>query len=514
MSPKKSFITGAIVLMAAGLIVRLIGFVYRIYISNLLGSEGMGLFQLISPVYSLIILTLTSGVSIAISRLVAQEIARGNFANSRRITLVALLLVFAAGSVVSTILLINARFIADELLKDSRTYYSILLLIPCIPIIALSSTLKGYFYGIQDVTPTAISQVAEQIVRIGLVIVASGKYLERGLEYACAFATAAMSIGEMASLLVLYLMYKIGIKKYMPKKQKGRLMRKRTIVSELLKISLPISSNKFITSTMAAIEYILIPRRLLAGGMNYQESIELYGRLTGMAMPLISFPSLVTSSLAVTLVPAIAEALSLRNYRTLNSRVSKSIQTTLMLGIISSALFMSYPNEIGDVIFKKENVGELLYMLSFSCTFIYLQQTLAGILNGLGKQNVSLRNSIIGYIIRIAFIYFLIPVYGIKIYIIALFVSSIIICVLNLSTVVKTTGMMINIRNWILKPGLVGVIMFLISKYILAFFSMFIKHELLIVCFSVAGNIAVGLMLMAMLGLLRKEHISRMIGLK
>ncbi len=514
MGTKKSFISGAVILMISGLIVRLLGFVYRIYISNLLGSEGMGLFQLISPVYSLIILTLTSGVSIAVSKMTAREMARRHFVNIRRITLIALLVVFAAGTAISLLLLLNTGFIANMILKEPRTYYSILLLIPCIPIIALSSTLKGYFYGVQNVMPTAWSQIAEQVVRISFVLFSAKHFLDKGLEYACAFATGAMAIGEIASLLVLYIMYKFEIKKYIKSKSKRGLIRKREILSEIFKISLPVSSNRFITSVMSAIELILIPKRLLVGGMNYQESIGLYGKLTGMAMPLIYFPCIVTSSLAITLVPAISEALSLRNLKTANYRISKSIQISFMLGFIFASIFLCYPNEISDIIFRKENIGELLYLLAFTCLFMYLQQTLTGIMNGLGKQGISLRNSIIGYIIRIGFVYFLMPIYGIKSYITAIFISSFLICVLNLSTVIRSTGIYIDIRNWILKPGAVGIFMLLVGKYIYSFFTIFIKHEILTIGFSVGGNIIIGLLLMVIIGVLEKDQILKMIGMK
>jgi len=125
----------------------------------------------------------------------------------------------------------------------------------------------------------------------------------------------------------------------------------------------------------------------------------------------------VTSSLAVTLVPAISEALSLDNRRLMASRISKSIQVSFIIGFLFTVIFVMFPDSIGNMIYKKENIGSLLRMLAFSCTFLYLQQTLTGILNGLGKQGISLRNSVIGYSIRIAAVYFLIPVYGIDAYI-------------------------------------------------------------------------------------------------
>ena len=142
---KKSFISGAITLIVAGLIVRVLGFVYRIYLSNLIGAEGMGLFQLIAPIYSLIILTITSGISIAVSKMVAQELAKNHIINLRRITKCALFIVLGVGVIVSILILIFSGVISNVILKDSRTYYSVILLIPCIPAIAAASAFKGIF---------------------------------------------------------------------------------------------------------------------------------------------------------------------------------------------------------------------------------------------------------------------------------------------------------------------------------------------------------------------------------
>ncbi|HOJ10561.1 MAG TPA: stage V sporulation protein B [Clostridiales bacterium] len=511
---KKSFVSSAIILMIAGLVVRLFGFVYRVYLSNLIGSEGIGLFQLISPVYSLIILTLTSGISIAVSRLVAHEAARGHNVNIRRITLSGLMVVVAAGIVVSLLILFNINFIVNSVLKDSRTYSSMIFLIPCIPVIATASVLKGYFYGMQEVTPTALSQIAEQVMRISLVFFISKRFQGMGLEFACAMATAAIAIGEITNLLVLFIMYKPSIKKVTKNRSKKGLMRKRRIMWEISKIAVPVSSNRLITSLMSAVELILIPRRLLTGGMDYQTSIELYGKLTGMAMPLVFFPSIFTSSLSTTLVPAISEALSLKNLKTLNYRISKSIQMTFILGFLFTAIFMVYPNEISNSIFTKANVGELLYLLSFTCLFFYLQQTLLGILNGLGKEATILSNSIISYAIRIVFVYFLLPLYGIKSYIIAIIISSVFVCLCNLAVVMKTTGMSIDLRNWIIKPGMVCMIMIFIGKYIYSFFTLFMEHELFIAAFSVAANFAIGLILMTVTGVVSYREVLKMLGLE
>lgn len=497
--------------MFSGFIVRILGFVYRIYLSNLIGAEGMGLIQLISPVYSLIILTLTSGISIAVSKMVAAELAKSHFVNLRRITYCALVMVLVSGVAVSVFIYFNLDFIVNVIWKDSRTYWSMMLLIPSIPVIAAASALKGYFYGIQEVVPTALSQIVEQIVRIGLVMAMAAYFLNAGLEFACALATGGMAIGEISNLLVLVVIYRYKKRRDKNMLSKNGLLRKRVIIKEMLIISLPISFNRFVNSIMSSIETILIPRALLAGGLDYTRSMEELGRLLGMAMPLLYFPSMVTSSLATTLVPAISEAISLKRYNTVNYRISKSIQVTFIIGFIFTAIFMCFPNEIGDMIFRKEKLGNILYLLSFTCVSMYLQQTLLGTLNGLGKQGISLRNTVIGYFVRIGFVQYYIPAYGITGYVWGIIASSALVCILNLYTVIKTTGMALDFRNWIIKPGLVCILMILTGKYVYSFFTIFGAGIVITMVMTIIGSVLIGLSLMFAVGVLQKDEIVRLI---
>lgn len=511
---RKSFVSGALILMLAGLVVRVFGFIYRIYLSNLIGAEGMGLFQLISPVYSLIILTLTSGISIAVSKMVAEEAAVKRYANIRRITGCALAIVVSAGLAVSLLAFLELDFIVGTILKDQRTYYSMLLLIPCIPVIAAASALKGYYYGLQDVVPTAFSQIAEQVVKIGLVMLTAGYFLKLGLEYACALATVGMALGEIANLTVLYIVYAVKKRRKPEKRQKQGVRRKRAVIKELLKVAIPISSNRFVTSVMSAVEYILIPRMLVAGGLDYTSSMELFGKLSGMVLPLIYFPSLVTSSLATTLVPAISEAVSLKNFRSVNYRISKSIQISFILGFVFMALFLSYPDHIGNLLYRREKIGDLLYSLSFTCVLVYLSQTLMGILNGLGRQTVLLRNSIIGSAIRIGFVYFAVPGYGINGYIWGFTLSLACVCCLNLHVAAKATGLTLDFRNWLIKPGLVCAFMVFAGRYIYYFFTILTSQQTLLTLLTLSGSAAAALALMFAAGVLKAEEVKRMLGTK
>ena len=510
----KSFLGGAVILAAAGFIVRVLGFLYRIYLSNLIGAEGMGLFQLISPVYSLVILTLTSGISTAVSKMTAEELAKKHFANPGRIASCALLLIMISGVAVSAFMFVKMDFITGVILKDARTYYSMLLLVPCIPVVAAASVLKGYYYGAQDVAPTAFSQIAEQIVRIGLVMLTAHYFLGLGLEYACALATVSMALGEIANLAVLFIIYKTKGKKTEKTVPKAGIMRKRTIMLKLAEIALPVSSNRLVMSAMSAAEVLLIPRRLVAGGLGYRQSMELFGKLEGMAIPVLFFPSLITSSLATTLVPAVSEAMSVKNIKSANYRISNSIRITCILGFVFTAIFLAYNQEIGGLLYKKEDIGNILRMFSFACMPIYLQQVLLGVMNGLGKQGVSLRNTVAGYAVRIAVIYFLMPSYGIGSYALGLIISSVLVCAMDIAVIMKTTGLPLDAGNWFLKPCLVCIFMALAGRYPYDFFRIFAASPIWAVLPALACNLFAALYLMALVGALETYEILRLAGIK
>jgi len=511
---RKSFVKSAIILIVAGLVVRLLGFVYRIYLSNLIGAEGMGLYELVVPVYTAVVLTITSGISIAVSKIVAQQRSPATSRNALRITACATVLVTLAGFLAAVGIFANARLFSEKLLGDSRTYYSLLLMAPCLPAVVAASALKGYFYGIQEVTPTAVSQVAEQVFKIGLVLVlARGAALEN-VEIACAIATVAAAAGEIINLMVLAAVYALKKKRILSFASGERLLSKRSIVSDLLKISVPVSANRLVVSMLSAAEHIMIPAMLVLGGLDRKTGMEMYGRLTGMALPLIMFPTLVTNSLATALVPAISEAVARKSYRMLNERISKSVQGTVILGMIFTAMLLSYHEQIGKLVYPREKVDDILYTLSFSCVFMFLHQTLNGIMNGLGKQGALLRNTVIGSVLRIGIIYFLMPACGVDVYAWCLAGSFALISLVDLLTIHRITGLVIDFRNWFLKPGLVVAVMVLTGRYIYYFFDIFRMGESITTILALAAYGVISLVLMIIFGVLNFSDILDMFGIK
>lgn len=457
---KESYKTGALKLMTAALIVRILGFANRIYMSNILGAEGMGLFQLASPIYSLIILTLTSGVSISVSGLVAKEKSKGNEANAIRIVKTALLILFISGTVCGILLAVFSQKISINILKDNRVYYSLIMLSPCIPIVASASAIKGYFYGSSNVTPTAISQITEQIVRICVIFFVANKIAGHNLAYGCAIATTSAALGEMANLMVVGVAF-LKVKSA----QKPTILRKDAM-KNIVKLSAPVSMNRLVISFMGMLETVLLPLRFAYGGGDYIEGIEILGRISGMAMPLIAFPTIITSSVATTLVPAISEAVSTRNYKLANHRITRCLNVSFLLGFIFFAIFNVLGELIAEILYPGNEVGVILKELSYCCIFIYIEQIMAGILNGLGKQGISLITSVSGYLFIIGFIWFGVPKAGMSAYIWGNVAGMAVTVAMNLVVVAKTTGLTLHLRNWILKPAMLAIIVIFSGKAI------------------------------------------------
>ncbi len=207
---RKSFASGAVILTAAGLAARMLGFVYRVYLSNLIGAEGMGLYELVIPVYTAVVLTITSGITIAVSKMVAEQNARSDPANPARVTVYAAILAAGAGMLVSFVIALNADGFSVKILGDERTLGALLILVPCLPGVVAASALKGYFYGMQQVVPTAVSQIAEQAVKFLVLVLSAGAIIERGAGYACTIAVFATAAGEILNMLVLLAVFRSG----------------------------------------------------------------------------------------------------------------------------------------------------------------------------------------------------------------------------------------------------------------------------------------------------------------
>jgi len=440
------------ILTVTGFIVKALGFAYRIFIANCIGTEGLGLYQLMTPIYSLLVLVLSAGVSVAVSRFVAEETSKGQRYAGVKITAVSAGIVLAAGIVICGILLFNIDALVLATTGDTRTRSSLFWILVLVPPIAAVSAYKGYFYGKQEMLPNSIGQIAEQVIKLVFVLVMADSFRGKGIESMCLLAVLAMLIGECANVLVVYIAFLFSNKRTLYELKSTKKESLWTMIKKIVKVSFPISANRLVLSLIGTAESLLIPQRLVMSGLTFQESLKAFGKLTGMASPLVFFPSMIPMSLATALVPAIAGAVAARQYRIANRQISESIRLTIIMGLIFTSFFASCSDELAELVYPGNDVGPILRLLSLSGVFLYLQQTMLGILNGLARESAILVNTMTGSIIRIAAIWFLMPRMGVDAYIYAIIAGSIITIAFNFREISKLTGISIDAGQWLLKP--------------------------------------------------------------
>lgn len=461
---KKALINGTIILTVASLITRVLGFVFRIYMSNIMGAEGMGLYQLIFPVYMLIWSATSAGISLAISRKVSEYTAKNKHSDAIRTLKGAIVLSLCIGAFISLFLYTFAPWLATYYLHAPDTTLSLKYMSFCIPFMCIACCIRGYFQGRQEMGYSATAQIIEQVARMIVVYLFASFFIPKGIAYACALGTLGLCGGEIASCLFTYTMYRIK-KRNLPLSKPT--LRYREVMGVLLAIAIPITANRVLVSALSSIENILVPLQLQQGGLDSSSALSLYGMFSGMALPLLFFPSMVTMSLSTVLVPAISEAKATHNQRLLQKTVSKSIQLACLIGIGSTALFLSLGPEIAWACYKLKPVGSYLQMLAIICPFLYLQNILNGMLNGLGLQKLTFKGTLLGSIVCIICIVSLVPTKGITGFIIAMLLQSGTITSYHLFHVLKHTSVSIDIKNWIVKPILAAVAVCLGIKFML-----------------------------------------------
>lgn len=461
---KLNYIQGAFILTITNLVTGSLSFIYRVFLTRAIGSEGVGVYQLVLPLYSLCITLVSGGIATAVSKLIAEQAPCRNYRNMYKILRICGITIGIWSLLLCSFIFFNADYLAKHVLKDYRTFFSIIVFTPAVFFISLSAVLKGYFFGLQNVNPPAFIDILEKLIRLGGLLLTTYFLLPFGIEYVCAGVMAAMATGELISLVLLYLSYKI--------KRTAVTVNSSTdstahIITSVLKMALPLSFSGALTTVIDMVIAILIPMQLRTAGYSNSDALSLYGQVTGMAMPLLFFPFIIVSSLGITLVPAIASSYATGNWTALNKKCNDSLKITSVVAFASTAFFIIFPWELCRIFFKCPEAGNLLFWMAFVCIFEYWQFTLFAVLNGIGKQNMVLKNSILHIIISIACSYFLIPIPSIGIYgyIIGFCASAILICLWNIADLKRIPHIRINYFGVLAVPfaAFIGMVVAIMS---------------------------------------------------
>lgn len=425
MSRKQTIIRGTFILTATGFLCRFMGFFYRIFLSRTFGEEGVGLYQLIFPVYSLCFALTASGLETAISRAVAQKISLNKKKEARGILIFGLILSVLLSCICVFFLQQNAEYIAENLLGDSRCGALLIPLSYALPFAAIHSCICGYCFGMKEAKIPAVSQLVEQVIRIISVYTFYIILLKKGGEVSIIIAVIGLVIGEIAS--ALYAAKSLTKSTHVFARLDFTYADFRHHFHELIPLSLPLTANRILITLLQSIEAVSIPACLLSFNHSTSEALSIYGVLTGMALPCILFPSAITSSVSIMLMPTVAEIQATNRRNEMLDIIKKAAGSCFILGLGCCFIFLVFGNWMGTALFGSALAGKFILTLAWICPFLYANSALISVMNGLGKTTFTFLINSFGLLIRIASIFTAIPVFGIQGYLWGMLISQLIV---------------------------------------------------------------------------------------
>jgi stage V sporulation protein B len=395
---RDSFLTGAFLLAASSAFSRVLGATARIPLARLMGDEGIGLYQMAYPIYSVMLALSTTGINIAVSKLVAEKVARGQWRTASAIFQHAMRLLMILGLTGALALALLARPISVYVVRDPRAYLAILAVSPALFLVALMAAMRGLFQGLQDMRPTAWSQVVEQIVRVITMFGLGLAFLPRGIDKAAAGAVFGAVTGAVAGLIYLVRRYQAAAVMFRHNARAARDdpgQSTREIMRQIMTVAVPISLASIIMPLMQFIDMAVVPSRLQSLGHSIEQATGLYGQLSGMAYPLIYVPTIFTAGLTVSLVPAVSEA-QVKNPDWVKRRTQLATRLNLMVNIPAAIGLAVLAREISVLLYNEPGAALPLIWLTPGIVFLSVQMTSGAVLQGLGRSDLPVKHLMVG----------------------------------------------------------------------------------------------------------------------
>ena len=462
---KTSFVKGAAILGIAGLLGKLIGALYRIPLTNIIGPEGMGLYQIAYPIYAFLVVISTAGLPTAISKMVSERVAWGDPIGAHRVFRMSFKILIVIG-ISSMFLMLAGNQILAQILGNSKSNLSIMAIAPSLFFVSILSAYRGYFQGFQMMAPTAVSQVVEQFVKLLIGLTLAIQWKMNGVEYGAAGALTGVTLGELAALVLLVGVYsrikRMQKKQGYMKKQKATTESYKDIGLQLFRIAVPVTLGASIMPLVGFVDTILVINRLKVIGFAQSNATALFGLLTGAVNTLVNMPAVLTVALSMSLVPAIAESFARKDQKSVKKKTLIGLRLAMLIGLPSSIGLFFLAEPILRMLYTSFTNYELmvsthlLQMMSIGIVFLFLIQTTTGILQGMGRVMIPVRNLCIGASLKVIASYLLIgmPFFNIQGATIGTVVCYSVAAVLNMISVFRVTDMRIPYKELFCKPML------------------------------------------------------------
>ena len=455
---RQGLLLGTLLLLISNIFVKGLGFAYRVVLVRVLGAEGMGLVEMISPVFSFFLVIAGWGISLGMAKSIAEHSCRGDFGNAAGYLRAGMLMLSGLGAVVTVAALLLMPLIMKYFAADQRIYEALRLILPAIFIISLASAYRGALQGVRQVSALGNSQAIEQTVRVALGIFLAGRFIQYGLPVAVTAVSIATLAGELVGYLYIF---------YRWRQMRSYLLPPATIpqniryyCQKLLRFGTPVTVTRIAATGIMMLQAFLIPFSLHMAGYDSRTATALYGGFSGVALALLHLPGVFTSALSVSVMPAVAESLDASRKKLLNHRINNSLQAATVFTLPGMMILYLFAGQLCQWIFHNPASAAPLSVMAMGGVFLYLQITLGSILQGLGKVKIILLNTVLSGTILLSGICLLTSqprlgvvgtAWAMNIYFLAGFL-------LNLFQVKRITGIALDIKNILGKPFLsVGI---------------------------------------------------------
>lgn len=460
---KQTVAQGTLILIVAGLITKILGMINRVVVTRLLGEDGIGIYMLISPTLMLLTTFASIGLPVAIPTLISRANKR-----QKKVLSVSLIIAMVSSLIISIILFFIAKPLAVYLLKDERTYLPLISIGPLLFFVALSTILKAYFQGEQNMFPSAISTLVEQIVRISICFIFIRWMIPHGIIYGVVATILASIVGEFASILILLFLFF----KNMRVNHKGANLSPIRLTpsnfKDVLAISLPATGSRFIGSFSHFLEPIIVVQCLFKIGYSSEASAKLYGAVAGFALPMLLMPSFISMAITQSIVPPISQAYENRNYNRIKTHLDTAFQLSFLPGGIYTVLLMLFPFQFMNLLYDTSTGADYLVMMAPFFLLFYFQAPLTASLQAVDEATKAMTTTLISSIIKIIMMIVLLQIPSLNIYglIISVIFNVVFITIWHYLIMRKKIRYRANMRS-VINGTLILGITYMLGRYLI-----------------------------------------------
>lgn len=464
---KNKFVKGAAILGIAGVGVKCLGALFRIPLTNWLGEDGMAYYGAAYPVYSLLLIIATAGIPVAISRMVSERTAEGNHAAAHQVFKASIILMGAIGFVSFSICFFGSNAIANAV-NIPKAAMALKTIAPALFFVPILASFRGYFQGLQNMNPTAISEIMEQTCRVIVGLTLAYFLLKNSLASAAAGATFGATAGSIGGLTLIVIIYTLNRRIIHKRIAEGnpKIERKRSIIWEILVIAIPITIGAAIFPLMSNIDTAMIVNRLMDAGYDQSTAEGMFGLISGFCASLIGFPQVFTQAVAVSLVPAISASHQKGDIEGVRENIKLGLRLTLILGFPCAAGIFTLAKPILTLLFFEQKESAIaavptLMVMAVGIVFLSMFQTLTGALQGIGKQMKPVKNLAYGAVVKVILTYFLVATtfFNIKGAAIGTIGAYMIASLFDIRDLKKITDIKFDVMLTFVKPFVASVLM-------------------------------------------------------